>query len=30
MKQLVVEKNNPEPILWETSIPKPGLSLIHI
>tara|TARA_Y100000992_G_scaffold298258_1_gene263125 strand:- start:16 stop:2109 length:2094 start_codon:yes stop_codon:yes gene_type:complete len=24
MKQLVVEKNNPEPILWETSIPKPG------
>ena len=24
MKQLVVEKNNPEPILWETPIPKPG------
>ena len=24
MKQLVVEKNNPEPILWDTSIPKPG------
>ena len=24
MKQLVVEKNNPEPILWETPVPKPG------
>ena len=24
MKQLVVEKNNPEPILWDTPIPKPG------
>ena len=24
MKQLVVEKNNPEPILWETPIPRPG------
>ena len=24
MKQLVVEINNPEPILWETPIPKPG------
>ena len=24
MKQLVVEKNNPEQILWDTPIPKPG------
>ncbi len=24
MKQLVVEINNPEPILWDTPIPKPG------
>ena len=24
MKQLVVEKNNPIPRLWETPIPKPG------
>ena len=24
MKQLVVEKNNPDPILWDTPIPKPG------
>ena len=24
MKQLVVEKNNPTPILWETPIPNPG------
>ena len=24
MKQLVVERNNPEPILWDTPIPKPG------
>ena len=30
MKQLVVEKNNPEPILWDTPIPKhwPGEILI--
>ena len=24
MKQLVVEKNNPTPILWDTPIPNPG------
>ena len=24
MKQLVVEKNNPDPILWDTPIPQPG------
>ena len=24
MKQLVVEKNNPDPILLDTPIPKPG------
>ena len=24
MKQLVVERNNPEPILWDTPIPQPG------
>ena len=24
MKQLVVEKNNPIPILWDTPIPQPG------
>ena len=24
MKQLVVEKNNPNPILLDTPIPKPG------
>ena len=24
MKQLVVEKNNPTPILWYTPIPNPG------
>ena len=24
MKQLVVERNNPDPILWDTPIPQPG------
>ena len=24
MKQLVVEKNNPNPVLWDTPIPQPG------
>ena len=30
MKQLVVEKNNPDPILWETPVPKPGPSEVLI
>ena len=30
MKQLVVEKNNPTPILWDTPIPNPGTGEILI
>ncbi len=24
MKQLVVEQNNPVPVIWDTPIPQPG------
>ena len=24
MKQLVVERNNPVPVIWDTPIPQPG------
>mgnify|MGYP001311244174 FL=1 len=30
MKQLVVERNNPDPILWDTPIPKPGMGEVLI
>ena len=30
MKQLVVEKNNPDPILWDTPIPRPGAGEVLI
>ena len=30
MKQLVVERNNPNPILWDTPIPKPGMGEVLI
>ena len=30
MKQLVVERNNPNPILWDTPIPQPGLGEVLI
>ncbi len=30
MKQLVIEKNNPNPILWDTPVPKPGTGEILI